>query len=78
MIDDMNELKNRIDYHHYLGKGGNLEYEQWLERYWPIYISSPSWEEPGPKFPTRERAQAWLDGKFHRPGDNGYIVDTKA
>ena len=81
MLDEMNDLKSRLDYHAYLTQGGNLEYEQWRDeqcRFQPIYISSPSWEEPGPTYPTREQAKEWLDRQCRRAGDWGYIVDLKA
>lgn len=47
----------------------------------PIYISYPSWEEPGPLSETREEAQAWLDAKLGQKYDRrdwGYVVDCEA
>ena len=47
-------------------------------RYRPIYISYPNWEEPGPLYDTREEAQQWIDRHCDRPGDWGYVIDLQA
>jgi hypothetical protein len=50
------------------------------KRYWPIFISYPSWEQPGPLFAPREESQKWLDDKIARgrEGDWGYVTETVA
>jgi hypothetical protein len=49
-------------------------------KYQPVFISYPSWEEPGPVFDLKDEAQKWLDKKIRsgKPNDWGHIIEISA